>query len=174
MVVLPYFVIGNSLSCVYCGSDAETKDHVIPVAQQTVNPNPKGRLTSFGPVAYCCSRCNTKLSDRYFETFDQRCQWISQVWNVRAKPVFWSNAQIEKLDHKLKMFIRQERDKRLGFRLRSDWYGSRDYLLSLEPLLWQKELDPSNRKASAVLIRYFHDTLNLLKLLYEKSDSSWD
>lgn len=173
MVVLPYFVIGNSLSCVYCGSDAEAMDHIFPVSLQTANPHPKARKTSFGPVAYCCARCNLKLHNKTFQTFDQRCRWISRVWDIRAKPVYWSNEQIERLDHKLKTFIRQERERRLGFRLRADWYGSRDYLLGIEPLLWQKELDHSHPKASATLIRFFHDTLNLLKLLYDKSDDSW-
>jgi hypothetical protein len=53
--------------------------------------------------------------------------------------------------------------------MRADWYGSRDYLRCLESLAWEPALDPFSNRANAFLVGYFHNTLQLIKLLYETS-----
>lgn len=107
------------------------------------------------------------LSDRWFESFDGRCQWVRDQINRRTKPILWASYELAQLDHKLRDFIKKETAKRRWMRLRADWYGSRDYLQNVESISWEPCLNPYSTKSNAFLLFYFHNTLQLIKLLYE-------
>jgi len=161
----PFFVIGCSKLCTYCGDPATQLDHVIPVAFQTCLIKPKRRSTAFGPVAHCCASCNSILASRVFDTFHDRCREVSHKLNERTKAVEWSKEEMEKLDGSLKGYIEREQARRLWMRYRTDWFESRDYLLNIEPITWEACLDKESKLFHQELFNYFEMTLIWLKTL---------
>ena len=164
----PFFRIGHHQLCVYCGDMANSVDHVIPVSYQTEEDRPQGWLTNFGPVAHCCSRCNNTLSNKYFDTFQERCREASELIDCEVKSVEWTKREILGLDLSLQRFVEQKQAYRLWMRFRADWFESRDYLLNLEQLAWEPCLDKSHKKFNPLLFNYFESTLRWIKTLHEK------
>ena len=89
----------------------------------------------------------------------------------RTAAIIWTKEETDQLDHKLRTFVKHRVQWSRWMRMRADWYESRDYLLCLEPLLWQPEIDRYNPKANPFLVSFFHDTLSLVRLLYNRDFS---
>lgn len=68
--------------CVYCGNDATTRDHFIPLAQEKV-----GDANFEVP---CCVTCNSTVNARFFATFDEKASWLL---NRVSHRVNWKNLQ---------------------------------------------------------------------------------
>jgi len=162
----PFFKIGHHSLCVYCGDPANATDHVIPVSFQTDHPKPPNRKTAFGPVAFCCRSCNSILSNRIFDSFDDRCREVSRSINRDVKPVLWTKGEVRRLDISLRAYIEREQAYRLWMRFRSDWYQSRDYLLNLEQLSWVPYLNREHKAFHSELFKFFEITLIWVKGLY--------
>lgn len=158
---LPFFRIGQGRDCVYCGDPATSQDHVIPIAFQTLADRPKGVRRRFGPTADACFDCNSHLSDRVFNSFDARCQFARDRIAKRAKPIHWSEAELNKLDYKLQTYARRSTQLYKWMRSRADWYESADYFRNLEALQWERAL-----RTNRFLIGYFAPTIALLELYY--------
>jgi hypothetical protein len=47
-------------NCTYCGDDADTEDHLIPVSRQTTRKR-HGKMASVSERVPCCSLCNSLL-----------------------------------------------------------------------------------------------------------------
>lgn len=157
--MLPFFTIGHSSLCCYCGGPATQQDHVIPVSRQTANPNPSCRHSQYGPLAWVCGRCNNFLKNKWFDTFDARCEQIHDWIEAYTLPIEWRIGDYGGLDHSLRTFIVAEQRKRRWMRYRADWFDSRDYLLNLEPLLWEPYFNARNDKFNDPLFNFFRVTL---------------
>jgi len=129
---LPFFRIGQGRDCCYCGDPATCRDHVVPVSFQTLIPRRKGTRIRFGPTAAACFDCNAGLSDRFFNSFDARCQFARDRLAKRAKPIHWSEAELNKLDYKLQTYARRSTQLYKWMRGRADWYESADYFRNLD------------------------------------------
>ena len=162
----PYFKLGSSTVCVYCGETPETMDHVIPVSYQTIIDKPKDRMTDFGPVVHCCHHCNSILGDRYFDTFEARCQKVNHYMTDRLRPVIWTKTEIKALDVSLQRYVEQDQARRKWMFNRADWFQGRDYYLNLEGLLWQSCLDYTSNSFHKELHRFFAPTLIWVRGLY--------
>lgn len=57
----------NIPTCVYCGNEAQSRDHFIPLIHHT-------QLGNF--EVPCCTTCNSVAGDRRFETFDKKASWL--------------------------------------------------------------------------------------------------
>lgn len=162
---LPHFRFGSPTVCAYCGDVPCGIDHVMVVASQAFVRKQADR-TSYGPTTFSCASCNSQiLGSRGFDSFLSRCEFVSEKLSRKAKPVKWSERELSKLDYHLRVYIEQENAKRLWWRQRQDWFQSRDWLLNLEPLTFQKCFDPTSPKFSAELFSYFKSTLEFLRYL---------
>lgn len=135
----PVFWFGNSKWCTYCGDTAECKDHVIPVSCQNDKRTRHNTRASgdYGPWCWACSDCNRRFGGHFFNSFQERCQWISDRLSLKALPVEWHIWEANQLDYSLRSYVLFERMQRLWYRSRADYYQSRDFYLGLEKLLWE-------------------------------------
>ena len=163
--MIPFFYIGSNKLCTYCGDPPTQLDHVIPVSYQTDIPVPQGRLTKFGPLAHSCRSCNTTLGNKYFSTFQERCEFASNAIDADTKPVTWSKKELKELDYSLQRYVEQAQARRLWMRFRSDWYQSRDYLLNIERIAWEPCLDRDSKRYNEKMFNYFESTIEWLKTL---------
>lgn len=116
-------------------------------------------------MTYACTRCNSFLSNRFFSDFKTRCEFVRDYLNRMARPVTWHGWELAKLDHGLRSYVQKEQRRRLWLRMRADWFEGRDFLLNIEPLLWERHLDRFSDTFHKGLYDYFWSTLNMLKLL---------
>ncbi len=131
---LPVFTFGNKTTCTYCGDPATSRDHVIAVSSQHVSR--QSAFTNNGPITHACKDCNNSLSNRYFETFKNRCEFIQARLQKKCKPIMWHPWEFNYLDHSLRTHVSNETKKRKWIQFRADFYGSRDFLLNIEDILW--------------------------------------
>ena len=162
--MLPSFKFGSATVCTYCGDTPDAYDHVFCVAGKTINRKGNCR-EGFGPLTRCCHKCNSALSSKVFNSFYERCAYISAYYNKKAKPVEWSEAQLMELDYKLREHIIKENNKRMWYRWRSDWFQGREFVLNLEPMVLIPELDRSSPKYNEELWAYFKSTISLIKAI---------
>jgi uncharacterized protein YlaI len=85
--MVPDYLFGCQGICTYCGYTANTIDHVIPVSFFDGRIVRAGAVRSKGVRTYACSDCNTVLSNKYFESFRKRCQYINQAIARRYKGI---------------------------------------------------------------------------------------
>lgn len=156
------FKFGRQGLCTYCGDVGDSFDHcMIPVSSR-INNRRKGRYhTGVGPMTFACRECNGHLSDRRFMTFWDRCTFAQCRLEKLAKPINWTNAEIQALDASLQSIIARDVAKRKWLRYRADWFQSREFCLNAEALLWDL---PEDERARA----YFGTTI-----LYIKEVTRW-
>lgn len=164
---LPFFFFGDHRDCTYCGEPASSVDHVICIASQTVKRKSCAK-TSHGPITPACRDCNNRLGSKMFDTFDLRCEYVHWGLEKEAKPILWHGWEIAKLDPSLMEIVSKERNRRMLMRMRADWFGSRDYLITVENLGFVEELHPGSDSFHEALYEYFKPTLLKIKYLYRK------
>ncbi len=158
------FAFGNRQHCAYCGDPADSRDHVIAVSyNRDVWKRGKrhGVDPDLGPVTWACRDCNSRIYNRWFESFDARCRWIRDALNKEAKEILWTKSEIEKLDYTLRTYVQNRVDVLKWFRLRADWYESADYIRNVDSLEWQSSADEDS-------IRYFAPTVTLIRIHYAR------
>ena len=155
---LPYFKFGNPTTCTYCGDTANSIDHVIAVSYQTDNRS-KSDKTKYGPITPCCMNCNKKLFNKYFDTFDDRCNYISIYYRKQITDEIWKKGEISQLDYYLRENIKRYNAERLFYTNRADWFKSSDYIKGLQALLWEPILDKSSNLFNKRLYTFFSPTL---------------
>jgi hypothetical protein len=101
--------------CVYCGDDATTKDHVIPVSfyKDTKRTSNSRYLTSdYGKenLVDCCSECNCIASNKVFDSIDEKRDYIQDKLSRKYKKVLnmptWFEEDINKLGRNLKREVK--------------------------------------------------------------------
>jgi hypothetical protein len=161
MINIPTFFFGHNSVCTYCGDTPSSIDHIIPFQFQTSEER-KGDRARFGPITPACASCNTKIGSRYFDTFDDRCKWIASSIERQAKPIIWSNAELKTIGYTLRTKILADIAKRRWARVRADWYQSRDYFLTIEPLSWIKEAN------EGPLAAFFAPSVEMIRIILYK------
>lgn len=160
---LPYFRFGNDSVCTYCGDPATERDHVIPVIFQHNHDQQRGTIN--GPITYACHRCNCSLGSHWFDTFSERCRWLSDRIVDGGVTVTWHGWEMAWLDHTLRSYVKKRRNYRKWQAERADWYESRDYWLNIENLQWELQIHSAS---NPFLKNYFALTLrNLKQRLYK-------
>lgn len=161
IATLPTFRIGQGKECVYCGDSPSGLDHIIPVSFQTLTRKPKNRRRDYGPLAFACFDCNQGFCERQFDTFDARCQFARDRIAKKAKPIHWTEAQLQELDYKLQTYARHSTQLYRWLRDRADWYESANYIRNLEALQWERAL-----RQHQFFAAYFAPTLALITEYY--------
>lgn len=157
---LRHFRFGHKHICVYCGDPADTMDHVIPLSF-TISRKRTNRM-EIGPMCPACRDCNTHLSNRYFDSFWDRCRWNRDRLEHKAKPVLWTFSEAQALDYTVRSFVLHQCFMRLWYRMRADWFESPDFLMGVEDLLWQDITDEWIRE-------YFYSTIREIKEMLSRT-----
>lgn len=157
--MIPHFDFGSPTTCTYCGDDANATDHVIAVSYQKSGRRKPSDRHGYGPVTYCCISCNSILSNKWFNGFEERCRHVSTSLNRHATAVQWTNKEIAKVDYSLQGYLEHERNKRLWYRYRADWFQSKDFFLNIEQLRYEPALDRFSPVYNEALADYFRSTL---------------
>jgi hypothetical protein len=161
---LPYFKFGSSTTCTYCGEDAESIDHVFCVCSQTMKRKNSDK-TAYGPTTHACLDCNNKLGSRQFDSFLERCQFVSDRLAKKARPIMWTQGELNTLAYSLKDYVSREMKKRLYYRFRADWFQSRDFVLNLEVIRFELCLDETSPQYNEQMFRYFQSTISMCSYL---------
>jgi len=100
------------LSCYYCGDDADTLDHTIPVSFYSTRPTRKGmksRYTDPVPVVDCCVECNSTLHSNLIIDVRGRASLIKEKYLQKYKKFLnlpiWSDEDINELGKVLRSVI---------------------------------------------------------------------
>ncbi len=110
-----------------------------------------------------CRPCNIKLNNKYFETFLDRCQFAKDDLERRVQPILWTQSQLERLDYTLRTMVENSIKRAIWWRLRADWYQSREFWLNIEPLLWQECLSADYANHNPAMSRYFHSARRMIQ-----------
>ena len=164
---LPVFSFGDSRDCVYCGDPATQRDHIIAVSYQSGQSKKLSRRSAFGPWCWACGDCNSHLSNRYFDSFKERCEWAHWRISRKVKPIEWNEQQLSALDYTLRSYIRKQMAKRLWIQQRCDWYESREFYLNLENLIWEICSLSDTGPGSKFIRSYFSSMLTDISTIYE-------
>ncbi len=133
---------GTRAVCTYCGDTANSIDHCYaPVASQTNQKRHGAGKTKYGATTNACTDCNCYLSDRRFDSFWDRCAFVQQRLENKAKPIIWTAEQIRQLDASLSSVVKRETAKRKWLRMRADFFQSREFCVCCDSLVWE-ELPP--------------------------------
>lgn len=106
-------------TCTYCGFPAECRDHVVPVSMKRVFRNYRRK-----EIVPACLDCNRLSGD--YPAYDvlSKAMFLLRKYEMalkKDKTGNWTEAEIEGLDHSLKMFVksRVERKSDLRKKIRS-------------------------------------------------------
>lgn len=129
---------GNIWRCFYCGSIAETVDHVPPVSR-IFDYRALMLKHEFYWRVKCCYECNTVLGNKLQPTLLHRVESLKTMLSKRYKRVLatpeWDSDEINELKKagKLQKYVREQAELRAIVAARIDCYTWVDeYLLTLE------------------------------------------
>jgi len=159
----PAFRIGTWEHCVYCGEPSECRDHVIPFSFLSLSDSKRYEI---GPQALSCKNCNLILGNRSFDTFDERCKWISNNLGQRRRKSgpLWERHEINQLKGKLRQYVNQCQNKHQWLTIRWEWYDSDCYWKNLEGLLTETLLKSESPRYKEGYGNFFRPTINKLEI----------
>lgn len=99
--------------CVYCGDDADTKDHIIPITFYHTG-NRKDTHTRHRGIREnlvdCCRQCNSIAGNTYFDNIDDKKEYIREKLIKKYKSLinipYWEEDEILELSHLLQVEVR--------------------------------------------------------------------
>ncbi|MCD4760255.1 HNH endonuclease [archaeon] len=99
--------------CFYCGEDANTKDHIIPVSYYYSGKRQNRHFTSdYGKenIVDCCRECNCIAGNKVFDNVYKKKEYIQERLTRKYKKVinspFWSEEDINAMGKMLKREIK--------------------------------------------------------------------
>lgn len=106
---------GDIEKCFYCGEDADTKDHIIPVSFYYSGKRKGRHLTAeYGKenLIASCRECNSIAGNKVFDDVYEKKDFIQQRLKFKYKKVinlpFWSEEEIKEMGSSLRKDIRIE------------------------------------------------------------------
>lgn len=165
--MLPFFSFGSASLCTYCGDLPNSKDHVIAKSYQS-NRTATDMPGTNGPWCWACRDCNVHLSNRWFDTFKERCEWAQERIAKKVKPIIWHDWELEEMGYSLSSYIRRDSAKRKWTAIRADFYQSRDFYLNIESLTWQIK-EANQDTPNEFLVGYFATIIADIYQIYHKS-----
>ena len=103
-----------NMKCTYCGSIADSRDHVVPASTQYVQdrkfrPVPTNRHNTVP----ACRLCNSMLGANGGHTVGSRANFLVERYKKRYARVlrlpYWGDAEIDRLGKNLRSFIRKDK-----------------------------------------------------------------
>ena len=156
--------------CTYCGAASKCVDHVIPVSWFHKTGIRKESTRNRGVRTFSCNNCNRVLSDRYFNTFKDRCEWVESHYRKSYRKIArldpWDDSEIASLKGKLKQYVKTKEIQRNEITRRAEWPFSDSYFKNIVDLADQPAVTASNPKAIDWLCEYFDSTTGQIRSLY--------
>ena len=152
---IPNILFGQKNVCTYCGQEATTIDHVVPVSFYGV---PRNILNNDNGIrTYACQSCNSSLGSRVFLTFKARLTHISSVHKKKSLKTKskWSEKELVELDFKLQTFIRHRKNVSDTNSNKVSWIGSSRFRRTIKNLQDYKEFNPCESSYIDWLAKYF-------------------
>jgi len=133
--------------CFYCGEDADTKDHIVPLSYQFSGNRNKVHFTrgQEDNLVDCCRECNCIAGNKVFMDVYKKKDYIQEFLKQKYKKVinmpFWSEEQIKELGKGLKKEVKIQQ-------LARKWALNRiNYPIELYPIvLFNKEIEKFLKK----------------------------
>jgi hypothetical protein len=137
---IPDILFGTKGICTYCGEEADTIDHVIPIAFYGIKR--KFINNDNGVRTYACRSCNSSLGSRVFVTFKARLTHVAATHSKKSKQTKskWSHKELEELDHNLQSFIKAKKNISDSNQSKTKWIGSPAFNRAIANLQNFKEL----------------------------------
>ena len=133
------------LSCYYCGDDADTLDHTIPVSFYSTRPTRKGmksRYTDPVPVVDCCAECNRTLSSTLIIDVRGRASLLIERDKIKYKKILnlprWDKEDLNELGKIFRSVILRDQILRESLKERLD-YLEMITNLTEDPFLKEKQ-----------------------------------
>lgn len=163
----PPFLVGSWPTCAYCGESSQCRDHVWPVSFITSMDRRISRNLVFqiGPQVLACHRCNTKLSNRFFDTFQERCRFIAN-WKIkRAAKIsaYWTSPELRQLQGRLQAYVLEKQREKQLLQKQIDWYWSEEFFRNLEGLILEPLLISAYPQFHEHYFEYFRTTIECVK-----------
>lgn len=135
-------ILGKTIKCFYCGSDADSLDHVIPWSFYS-NKRRKNAGKAPGFRVGACRECNGLLGSSFYPSMFDRCKSVNSKLRAKYKKLFktpeWDEEELQEVSAKLRQSIRatltkkREISKRLEFQNTKDFFDH--YQLCVDELL---------------------------------------
>ena len=119
----------KAYECAYCGANADTKDHVIPVLAMEYMV--KFKIFEIeSEIVPCCRECNSLAGSKLFSSFQKKKEYIqTRIYERYSKIIPWTEEEIEEADllGNLKKKVMVSNSERLYHKAR--WkYQNLDYV----------------------------------------------
>lgn len=129
--MVPDYLFGCMGICTYCGDISNTLDHVIPVSFFDGRMVRAGSMRGKGVRTYSCSDCNAVLSNKYFESFRKRCQYVNQAIERRYKTVLnlpvWTPEEFAELGKNIKSRLAEKMNLKAIVLERIRWQTTNEF-----------------------------------------------
>ena len=133
------------MSCYYCGDDADTLDHTIPVSFYSTRPTRKGmksRYTDPVPVVDCCAECNRTLNSTLIIDVRGRAGLLIERYKIKYKKILnlprWDKEDLNELGKIFRSVILRDQILRESLKERLD-YLEMITNLTEDPFLEEKQ-----------------------------------
>lgn len=152
--------------CTYCGETRKlTVDHVLPVSY--LFPRRFKNINNKGITCVACSQCNGFLGNRHFDTFMDRCEFVSARIEKKhrrlARGDVWEKDELATLKGKLRTYVKQQNLRRLSLQERIEWLGSDSFYRNISGLCFEPSLDRGSSTFSSLAYGYFESVLGIAR-----------
>jgi hypothetical protein len=110
---------------VYCGLQATTDDHIVPVVSREVNH------PLWGKVVRACRECNSMASVTVFDDFEQKREFIQDKIRRRYSKLLklpdWTEEELDTLGSQMRKKIVEDLVQKKLLLMRLAWPGSVDH-----------------------------------------------
>lgn len=102
------FRFGSWSTCFYCGTSPTDNDHVIPYSMLTLEDR-KQHSDGFGPRVPSCHECNMILSNYFFDSLAERCEYANKRLRRRYSKLLhmetWQQWELDEVKGKLRGYV---------------------------------------------------------------------
>jgi hypothetical protein len=161
-VPIPNYRFGFRHHCTYCGATPQDVDHCIAWAYISAPGDKRSNVR--GITTYSCHKCNSKLSDRMFDSFIERVIFIRSYYVRVLKRFFthWTLKEIkqENFDYGLETFILDHYHTRDLCEERVKWTETKEFIEIMDQNKFSiiQNIEKFTPKQTAYLIEYFNLT----------------
>ena len=145
-----HFRFGSWSSCFYCGTQPTDRDHVIPFSMLSVEKRDGGCAASVGMTTPSCHECNVMLSDLFFETIHDRCEYVNKRIRRRYSKLLhmetWQEWELDSIKGKLRSYVICKQAERNVAVDRASWQFKEEFTKLFEQAFDQAKSEYPNNK----------------------------
>lgn len=111
--------------CVYCGTFADCRDHIIPISFLRGTGDRRGSFVDKINLVRACSECNHIAGSKVFSNLDDKREYIQSRLKQKYKKLLlfpsWNENELEEMSQKFKQIIRLKQRAKLVIEYRLAW-----------------------------------------------------